>query len=97
MAWVDYKKAYDSVPHSWLIRCLDLYKISPTIKKFLAHQMKKWKTNITLKHNNGDMQIPDVKIRRGILISLAKCFAQPSELGPSENDPRYWARVRVSN
>ena len=66
MAWVDYKKAYDSVPHSWLIRCLDLYKISPTIKKFLAHQMKKWKTNITLKHNNGDMQIPDVKIRRGI-------------------------------
>ena len=45
MAWVDYKKAYNSVPHSWLIRCLDLYKISPTIKKFHAHQMEKWKTS----------------------------------------------------
>ena len=66
MAWIDYKKAYDSVPHSWLIRCLDLYKINAPIKNFLATQMKKWKMNITLKHANGDMQIPDVKIRRGI-------------------------------
>ncbi|RVE43610.1 hypothetical protein evm_011730 [Chilo suppressalis] len=25
--WIDYKKAYDSVPHSWLRRILELYKI----------------------------------------------------------------------
>ena len=24
MAWIDYKKAYDMVPHSWIIECLDL-------------------------------------------------------------------------
>ena len=23
MAWIDYKKAYDMVPHSWIIECLD--------------------------------------------------------------------------
>ena len=28
--------------------------------------MKNWKMNITLKHAKCDMQIPDVKIRRGI-------------------------------
>ena len=31
MAWIDYKKAYDSVPHSWIVRCLDLYKIRSTL------------------------------------------------------------------
>ena len=25
MAWIDYKKAYDMVPHSWIIECLDLF------------------------------------------------------------------------
>ncbi|CAK1589304.1 unnamed protein product [Parnassius mnemosyne] len=30
-AWVDYKKAYDSVPHSWLKRVLEIYKIDDKI------------------------------------------------------------------
>ena len=25
MAWIDYKKAYDMVPHSWIKECLDLF------------------------------------------------------------------------
>ena len=25
-AWIDYKKAFDSVPHSWILRTLELYK-----------------------------------------------------------------------
>ena len=66
MAWVDYKKAYDSVPHSWIIRCLDIYKISPPIKEFLKSQMQKWTMNITLRHTNGEIYLPDVKVKRGI-------------------------------
>lgn len=30
VAWVDYSKAYDSVPHSWL---LEILHIDPTLKK----------------------------------------------------------------
>jgi hypothetical protein len=26
--FIDYKKAYDSVPHSWLIKILKIYKIN---------------------------------------------------------------------
>lgn len=26
--WVDYRKAYDIVPHSWIIECLDLLQIA---------------------------------------------------------------------
>ena len=28
MAWIDNKMAYDMIPHSWIIKCLKMYKIS---------------------------------------------------------------------
>ena len=66
MAWIDYKKAFDSVPHTWISRCLELYKISDNLRNFLKTQMSKWETDITLNHNNGQISIPGVKIQRGI-------------------------------
>ena len=33
-AWIDYRKAFDSVPHDWILKSLDLYKISPIISNF---------------------------------------------------------------
>ena len=66
MAWIDYKKAFDSVPHSWILRCLDLYNINRDIRTFMSNQMEKWKTSITLNHAEGQIQIKDVKIQRGI-------------------------------
>src|SRR5829696_4157364 len=47
MAWVDYKKAYDRVPHSWILECMGIYKVNKKIKAFLAGEMKKWKTELT--------------------------------------------------
>jgi hypothetical protein len=35
IAWIDYKKAYDSIPHSWLIEVLKIYKIDNILIKFL--------------------------------------------------------------
>ena len=32
MAWIDYKNAYDMVPHSWIIECLDLFGVAENIK-----------------------------------------------------------------
>ena len=66
MAWIDYKKAFDSVPHSWIKRCLDLYKIDDNLRTFLSSQMTQWTTDITLYHNKGEIKIPEVKIKRGI-------------------------------
>ena len=66
MAWIDYQKAFDSVPHSWINRCLELYNVEEDIRTFLKNQMNKWSTTITLNHENGDIRIPDVKIQRGI-------------------------------
>ena len=62
MMWIDYKKAYDRVPHSWLIECMEIYKVNTTIKEFLEREMQNWKTELT---SNGEM-LGDVRIRRGI-------------------------------
>ena len=42
MAWIDYKKAYDMVPHSWIIECLDLFGVAENIKSLFVNSMKKW-------------------------------------------------------
>ena len=66
MAWIDYKKAFDSVPHSWILRCLELYKVDDSLIRFLSNQMTTWKTDMTLSHKDGELTIPDVRIKRGI-------------------------------
>ena len=44
-AWVDYKKAFDSVLHDWIMKCLTMYKISPVLIDFLEQNMKKVEYN----------------------------------------------------
>ena len=43
MAWIDYKKAYDTVPHSWIIESLGLFGVSENIKSLLMYSIEKWK------------------------------------------------------
>ena len=62
MAWVDYRKAYDLVPHSWILECLELSQISENIKKFIENTMKHWATELTSCGEN----LEKVDIRRGI-------------------------------
>ena len=63
MAWIDYKKAYDSVPHDWIKDILKIYKISPEILRFVDDVMKMWKVNISLHHEEGTLVINEVKIK----------------------------------
>uniref|UniRef100_A0A096LTJ7 Reverse transcriptase domain-containing protein n=1 Tax=Poecilia formosa TaxID=48698 RepID=A0A096LTJ7_POEFO len=45
-AWIDYKKAYDSMPHTWIIECLEIYNINRTLRVFIANLMGLWKTTL---------------------------------------------------
>ena len=65
-AWIDYKNAFDSVPHSWIIKCLEMFKINPTVVNFISASMKKWKTTLHLNHNNGTMKSRKININSGI-------------------------------
>ena len=62
MAWIDYKEAYDMVPHSWIIECLDLFGVAENIKSLLANSMEKWKVMLC----SGNSELAEVEIRRGI-------------------------------
>ena len=47
-AWIDYKKAFDSLPHSWIAKCLEIVGVSGNIRKFLRVAMASWKTVLTV-------------------------------------------------
>ena len=58
MAWVDYKKAYNMVPHSWIIECLDLFGVAENIKSLLVNSMEKWKVMLC----SGNSELSEVEI-----------------------------------
>ena len=62
LAWIDYKKAFDMVPHSWLVECLRLYNVTPNVIEVLSKSMKHWKTSLTA----GGITLGEINIRRGI-------------------------------
>ena len=66
--YIDYKKAFDSIPHTWLLHVLEIYKIPKTITQFLTYTMKTWRTSIhlTTDNPNTDIHTEEIKIKRGI-------------------------------
>ena len=62
MAWIDYKKAFDMVPHSWIIECLKIYGAANNLVTLLSNTMKHWKTTLTASGTT----LAEVNIRRGI-------------------------------
>ena len=62
MAWVDYKKAYDMVPHSWIIDTMGMVGRADNIIGLIKQSMNKWKTNL---YADGKL-LGSVPIRRGI-------------------------------
>ena len=47
MAWVNYLKGYDTIPHSWIIECLEMFRIAENVKEFLKVSMENWRTDLT--------------------------------------------------
>ena len=47
MAWIDYKEAYDMVPHSWILESISLVGIANNINRLLENNMANWKTELT--------------------------------------------------
>ena len=62
MCWIDYKKAFDMVPHSWILTCLEKFKIADNIKRLIRSSMTDWRTELTA----GKESLGQVKIDRGI-------------------------------
>ena len=62
MAWIDYKKDYDMVPHSWILVGLELVQVSDNILEFVKRSMANCQTEL----NSRGESLVKVNIRRGI-------------------------------
>ena len=62
MTWIDYKKAYHMVPHSWIIESLDFFVVAENIKSLLVNSMEKWKVMLC----SGNSELGEVEIKQGI-------------------------------
>lgn len=66
LAWVDYRKAFDSMSHEWLLKVLDIYKCPPVIRGFLEIVMPMWNVIMTAHGANTSVTTDPIYIRRGI-------------------------------
>lgn len=64
--YIDYQKAFDSVPHSWLIEVMEIYKIHPNIVNFLKNNMAHWRTNIEIFAKTKPIRTSGINIKCGI-------------------------------
>ena len=51
MAWIDYKKAYDFGPLSWINECMEMIGIVENVRNLLKASMEQWKLSLT---SNGE-------------------------------------------
>ena len=62
IAWIDYKKAYDMVPHAWILQCLKILNVADNIRNMIEKSMRNWKVELT----SGGETLGEVKINRVI-------------------------------
>ena len=64
--YIDYQKAFDSIPHTWLIYVLQIHKVHPYIIDFLRITMESWATQLKITNFGQTVETEPIQIRRGI-------------------------------
>ena len=54
------------MPHSWIIKTLDRYKVSPEIVNVMKVNMQNWKTTLVLRRDTGTLTSRMMEINSGI-------------------------------
>ncbi|MCP4117746.1 MAG: hypothetical protein GY737_20585 [Desulfobacteraceae bacterium] len=66
MAWIDFKKAFDSVPHDHLLQTLQAIRAPGWICRGLKELMRYWKTVFVVRSAGGLVHSLPVKYKRGL-------------------------------
>ena len=66
IALIDYQKAFDSVPHSWVEKSIALAGVNSKIVRFCKLFIEKCNIRLFLKTKQEVMQSQPIQIRRGI-------------------------------
>ena len=62
MAWIDYRKAYDMIPHSWILECMRLTGVCENIMQTMENSVQNWETMLT----SAGKELAEVHIRQDI-------------------------------
>ena len=66
VAWIEYQKASDRVPHSWVIKFLELFWTNNKVISFTKKAMSYWRTRMRLHAENKLIEREDIKMQCGI-------------------------------
>ena len=64
--WLDYKKAFDSIPHTWLIKALHLAKLPIQLINAIETLTQCWYTRVTLNSESETLTTNIIKFLKGI-------------------------------
>lgn len=73
MAWVDVRKAYDSVDHNWLIEMMEVHRVPAWIGKVIKHLSASWNTKIVATTNQGSETSTTIRFHKGLPQGNALC------------------------
>ena len=65
--WLDYRKAYDSIPHPWILEALRLAKIPENIVNAVKALISKWSTQLNLPTENSNIDAGEIRYNKGVL------------------------------
>ena len=65
--WFDYRKAFDSVPHPWIIKAFELAKIPNKILIAIRNIMDLWATKVNLFANRTSIETDTINYITGVL------------------------------
>ena len=66
VAWIDYSKAFDSIPHDWLIKSLEIHKFDDITINFFKSTMKNWNTTLHVTKYDEKITTDPMNIKTGI-------------------------------
>jgi len=66
VTWIDFKKAFDTVPHDWILESLRINKVDPGTVEFLRRSMTMWETRLCIRGEKEQVEMGSSKIKRGI-------------------------------
>ena len=73
MAWVDVRKAYDSVDHSWLVEMCKLHRLPCWVGRVIGKLCECWNTRICVRTTRGLETSDIIQFRRGLPQGDALC------------------------
>ena len=95
MAWIDVKKAYDSVDHGWLNGVLLLHRFPVWLCSVIGKLCKSWNTKVVVNTRTGWETSEPIKFNKGLPQGDALCPTVHRMLEPSSLEDQCYRGIQI--